>query len=107
FLMDDAVVQVFSHTAEEVVIEFGGEVFPACVAPLVKRDWQGLFRCLGNAARKALGVGVPRGLFDAAMDFVERNVPAARDKLKELAKFAGLGDDSTVKTLITGLTVAA
>lgn len=107
FLMDDAIVKVFRHAAEEVVIEFGGEAFPACIAPLLKREWREVFGCLGRAARKALGVGVPRGLFDAAMEALENNVPKAKAKLQELASFAGLADDKTVKALLTGLTVAA
>jgi hypothetical protein len=107
FLMDDAVVQVFSHAAEEVAVEFGVEAFPACMKPLFKRQWQDLFRCLGTAARKALGVGVPRGLFDSAMQYIEDKLPEAKKWLHKLASFAGLQDDPTVRTLLTGLQVAA
>jgi hypothetical protein len=103
FLMGDDLKKALTHTSQEVFVEFAAAAVPACAVPLVERDFKELFMCLGRAGRHGLVVGVPRGLFDTAMDFLENNLPKARSALEDLARKLSLSDDPTVRSLLTGL----
>jgi hypothetical protein len=107
FLLDEELYRVLSGAAEDVAVEFGSAAM-GCLPKLVQRDFAGLFRCLGQAAKSALAVGLPRGAFDAALELLAKNVPAAKDKLRELAAKVDLGSAKpAVSAFIEGLGAGA